>query len=408
MTDGENVESPELLGSDPTSETPPELFDEVKGKDDVPSEPISAASPVSDNASRDQHVDHSSALKQVIRPSTNRGYNGPFAHPRSTHIFSRPAGTRKPSGYSFVRTNNNQFDRTLDFPSNPNLKQSSDSPKTVHQSMPEKPPSKIGSNARSSSPVDYQSNHRAGYDRGRYNSHESDGRNGSLTNFTCGRGPRFYSGRNNLSKSGEAARLVLEPGRYNYNSEDFPVEYEDAIFFMIKPVNEDDVHKAIKYNVWSSTPNGNKKLDAAFEEYEAKSIETGKECPVNKSGQTVGVAEMIGPVDFAKDLNFWLTKDWQGFFPITWHIIKDVPNAVFRHIDPDNSENKIITHRWDTGKIGFKQGLEMLRIMKSYSSTTSILDDFGYYENREKGLRARRIAETRGEARSAEGDNGSR
>jgi hypothetical protein len=41
---------------------------------------------------------------------------------------------------------------------------------------------------------------------------------------------------------------------------DFPTNYDHAIFFVIKSYSEDDVHKSIKYRVWSSTPNGNKRL----------------------------------------------------------------------------------------------------------------------------------------------------
>lgn len=43
-------------------------------------------------------------------------------------------------------------------------------------------------------------------------------------------------------------------------------------------------------------------------------------------------------------------------------------------------------------QIGLEQGLEMLRIFKNYSERTSVLDDFNFYENREKSLKARRIA----------------
>ena len=35
-------------------------------------------------------------------------------------------------------------------------------------------------------------------------------------------------------------------------------------FFIIKSFTEEDVHKAIKYQVWSSTANGNRILDQAF------------------------------------------------------------------------------------------------------------------------------------------------
>lgn len=35
-------------------------------------------------------------------------------------------------------------------------------------------------------------------------------------------------------------------------------------FFIIKSYTEEDVHKAIKYQLWSSTERGNKILDDAF------------------------------------------------------------------------------------------------------------------------------------------------
>lgn len=41
-------------------------------------------------------------------------------------------------------------------------------------------------------------------------------------------------------------------------------------------------------------------------------------------------------------------------------------------------------------QIGLKQGLEMLKIFKSYSAKTSLLDDFDFYENREMLLKANR------------------
>lgn len=68
----------------------------------------------------------------------------------------------------------------------------------------------------------------------------------------------------------------LTPDREQYNKVDFPEEYTDAKFFVIKSYSEDDVHKSIKYNVWASTPNGNKKLDAAYQEAQQKS----GSCPV--------------------------------------------------------------------------------------------------------------------------------
>ncbi|XP_077240467.1 evolutionarily conserved C-terminal region 7 [Tasmannia lanceolata] len=179
-----------------------------------------------------------------------------------------------------------------------------------------------------------------------------------------------------------------------YNKEDFPINYPNAKFFVVKSYSEDDVHKSIKYNVWSSTPNGNKRLDSAYED--AQRISGGKPgtCPiflffsVNASGQFCGVAEMIGPVDFHKDMDFWQQDKWSGSFPLKWHIIKDVPNTNFRHIILENNENKPVTNSRDTQEIMYMQGMEVLNIFKSYALKTSILDDFMYYEDRQKIIQA--------------------
>ncbi|XP_074309282.1 uncharacterized protein LOC141643856 [Silene latifolia] len=210
--------------------------------------------------------------------------------------------------------------------------------------------------------------------------------------LTCG--PRGHNRTPSDSSEKEANVPVVQ--KEKYNSPEFPIEYEAAKCYVIKSYSEDDVHKSIKYDVWSSTANGNKKLDAAFHDAEAKAKETGKKCPVflffsvNGSGQFVGVAEMLGKVDFNKSKDFWQLDKWSGYFPVKWHIVKDIPNTQLRHILLENNENRPVTYTRDTQEIGLKQGSEMLKIFKSYSSKTSLLDDFDFYENREKALKMRR------------------
>lgn len=74
---------------------------------------------------------------------------------------------------------------------------------------------------------------------------------------------------------------------------------------------------------------------------------------VNVSGQFCGVAEMIGPVDFNKNMDFWQQDKWNGSFPVKWHIIKDVPNTSLRHIILENNENKPVTNSRDTQEVVF-------------------------------------------------------
>ncbi|CAK8530141.1 unnamed protein product [Lathyrus sativus] len=217
------------------------------------------------------------------------------------------------------------------------------------------------------------------------------------------RGPRFHQKSSHPRSSVVKDEFAITICRDRYNLPDFQTKYENAKFYMIKSFNEDDIHKGIKHDVWTSTPHGNKKLNAAFQNAEAKLSETGTHCPVflffsvNASGQFVGVAEMLGPVDFKKDMKFWKLDKYNGFFPIKWHIIKDVPNRQFVHIILQNNENKCVTFSRDTQEIGLKEGLEMLKIFKSYQAKTCLLDDFDFYENREKLIRSDKITEHTGQ-----------
>jgi len=46
--------------------------------------------------------------------------------------------------------------------------------------------------------------------------------------------------------------------------ENCPKHLQDSKFFIIKSFTEEDVHKAIKYKVWSSTPRGMDILTGAY------------------------------------------------------------------------------------------------------------------------------------------------
>ncbi|PKU68926.1 YTH domain-containing protein ECT4 isoform X1 [Dendrobium catenatum] len=204
------------------------------------------------------------------------------------------------------------------------------------------------------------------------------------------RGPRANRFKNYKGPVSEDPSVV--PDREQYNRADFSDRYSEANFFVIKSYSEDDIHKSIKYNVWASTPNGNKKLDVAYKEAKDK----GVECPVflffsvNTSGQFIGVAEMVGPVDFNKTVDYWQQDKWNGCFNVKWHIVKDVPNSILKHIIIENNDNKPVTNSRDTQEVKLEQGLQMLKIFKEHTSKTSILDDFGFYEARQKVMQEKR------------------
>ncbi|KAL7605739.1 hypothetical protein Lser_V15G18270 [Lactuca serriola] len=172
----------------------------------------------------------------------------------------------------------------------------------------------------------------------------------------------------------------------------------EAKFFIIKSYSEDNVHKSIKYSIWASTSNGNRKLDSAYREAKEKqtSVHVFLFFSVNASGQFCGVAEMLGGVDFDKSVDYWQQDKWSGQFPVKWHIIKDVPNSQFRHIVLENNDNKPVTNSRDTQEVKFEQGVEMLKIFNKYETDMSILDDFDFYEERQKAMQERKARQQQG------------
>lgn len=202
-----------------------------------------------------------------------------------------------------------------------------------------------------------------------------------------------------MANRGEKSTNLDGESCLQVNRDDLPVTYAAARFFVIKSFSEDDVHKSIKYGVWTSTPGGNKRLHSSYQEAAALSAARGITCPVflfysvNASGQFCGVAEMVSPVDFHRSVGFWQEEErWSGRFGVRWHVIKDIPNAVLRHILVPANDNKPVTNSRDTQEIPQMQGQQMLSIFKNYSARTSILDDFSFYDTRQMVMQERRVA----------------
>ena len=95
-------------------------------------------------------------------------------------------------------------------------------------------------------------------------------------------------------------------------------------FFVIKSFSEEDVHKSIKYNVWSSSKDGNLTLSNAFRITEENKGNVYLFFSCNGSGRYAGIARMKTPCDETKTFGLW-TQDgkWPGLFDVEWMFIKD-------------------------------------------------------------------------------------
>ncbi|KZP01142.1 YTH-domain-containing protein [Calocera viscosa TUFC12733] len=165
-----------------------------------------------------------------------------------------------------------------------------------------------------------------------------------------------------------------------YNPPSFDTQPHFARYFVIKSYTEDDVHKSLKYEIWSSTEPGNKRLDRAFKESAGRGP-IYLFFSVNASGHFCGVAEMLTPLDYTRSSTVWAQDKWKGVFKVRWIFVRDVPNSVLRHIKLNNTqEKKPVTNSRDTQELLPDAGQEMLRIFLSHPARTSLLQDFIYYE----------------------------
>jgi YTH domain-containing family protein len=162
---------------------------------------------------------------------------------------------------------------------------------------------------------------------------------------------------------------------------------ENSQFFVIKSFSEEDVHKAIKYNVWTSTKSGNQTLSSAFKLTEEKVGHVYLFFSTNGSGRFVGVARMKSAVANDQFFPFW-TQDnkWGGLFNIEWLFIKDVPFKQFKSIEITMKDGQLkpVSNSRDTQEIPFAEGKQMVQLLQSYVNSNTILEHFEYYDIRQE------------------------
>lgn len=171
--------------------------------------------------------------------------------------------------------------------------------------------------------------------------------------------------------------------RNEYNPKEFDLNPKNARFFVIKSYSEDDIHRSIKYEIWCSTEHGNKRLDAAWRERDAKGP-IYLFYSVNGSGHFCGMAQMLSALDYSSSSSVWAQDKWKGQFKVKWIYVKDVPNSALRHIRLENNENKPVTNSRDTQEVPQDKGRQVLKIIHGYGHRTSIFDDFVHYEQRQE------------------------
>ena len=93
------------------------------------------------------------------------------------------------------------------------------------------------------------------------------------------------------------------------------------MFFVIRSKTVEDIHKAVKYGVWTSSPFNNRKFRTAKE----KNQRVVFFFTFMKSNKFVGVAELANLPNAAKEFPYWNEiGKWKGVMLIRWLAVKDL------------------------------------------------------------------------------------
>eukprot|EP00937_MAST-01D_sp_MAST-1D-sp2_P000311 g311.t1 len=191
-----------------------------------------------------------------------------------------------------------------------------------------------------------------------------------------------------------ALRQTANPSAHAFNCA--PLR---ARMFVVKSFSEDDVHKAVKYGLWTSLPHNNAIFASAWEN------EIGPVYflfSVNKSGRFVALAQMDGGIE-DRTFALWAKRKFDGFFRVKWIFVKDVPFDALKHITLPNNGNRPMVWSRDGQEIPLAQAHAVLRVWAEHGSSSSadsglagpcssLLSDFAFYEAREAKMRERLAA----------------
>ncbi len=102
-------------------------------------------------------------------------------------------------------------------------------------------------------------------------------------------------------------------------------KYQDSSYFIMRSTHQDDIHKAMKYGVWTSTPEHNSKLEQTYtinKQYGRKTLLFFR---VIKENTVYGVAELVSSFNRNIQKKFWWNNiKWKGLFNLKWIYVKDL------------------------------------------------------------------------------------
>ncbi|CAI2370081.1 unnamed protein product [Moneuplotes crassus] len=152
------------------------------------------------------------------------------------------------------------------------------------------------------------------------------------------------------------------------------LEKEKTCFMMIKSHSVYDVVAGLQNGIWSSTIKGNDTLRDAYEEFVVnRKGHVYLFFSVNKSGHLSAIGELVSN-QIQEMPDIWLEKQkYSSCFLIRFILVKNVPMKLFSHLN--NGRDVPLRRSRDTDRIGYDEGLFIMKNFINHNTSSSILFD---------------------------------
>ncbi|CAD8108722.1 unnamed protein product [Paramecium sonneborni] len=174
---------------------------------------------------------------------------------------------------------------------------------------------------------------------------------------------------------------------------------QECRFFIIRTQGEDNVHRAMKYGIWTSSSRKNERLDEAFKN---KNQEVYLFFTEINSMCFSGMAKLTSQFNAKTHFKYWLIENkWFGTFQIQWLYVKDLPFKLFDDIKQvqklEGSEEtlKSVYDLIDCTELTVENGIKMAKIFQMEKTNKSLFEEFPQLDKLEYESRQERTNNSR-------------
>lgn len=168
-------------------------------------------------------------------------------------------------------------------------------------------------------------------------------------------------------------------------------EFANSVFFVIRSKKTDDIHKAIKYGVWTSSPQNNNKIADAFRYRQNHGGDVFFFFTYINAPGFVGLARLVD-VDLKREFPFWgEIGRWIGVMRLDWVYVRDIEfhnTHKLTEISPIDRLPRTLDHLTDGSKLSEPNARELIRMMNDKPEMSWIFKKFAGHDLQEKSLRS--------------------